>query len=63
MPHRPRSNRGAPAAIISIAQQARPNVAPQNEALRVQFTTFSTVVSMIPPGTFSSIPTVATSPV
>src|SRR5690606_40894161 len=56
MPHRPRSKRGPPAAIISIAQQASPNVAGQTLVLRDQFTSFSTVVSRTPVGTFSSMP-------
>src|SRR6266542_6371155 len=56
MPKRARSYRAPPAAIISMAQQARPNVAGQKLALRVQLTSFSTVVSRTPVGTFSSIP-------
>ena len=35
MPNRAESKRGAPNVIISIAQQARPKVAGQNEALRM----------------------------
>src|SRR5207248_7081856 len=54
--NRARSYRAPPAAIISIAQQARPKVAGQKLALRVQLTSFSTVVSRIPEGSFSSIP-------
>ena len=34
MPNREMSNRLAPAAIISMAQQARPNVTGQSDALR-----------------------------
>ena len=34
MPNRARSYRGAPVVIISIAQQARPNVAGHSEPLR-----------------------------
>ncbi len=56
MPKRARSNRPAPLAIISIAQQARPNVAGHNEDLRLQLTSFSTLVSRMPEGTFSSKP-------
>src|SRR5918996_1465027 len=56
MPKRARSYRAAPVAIISIAQQARPNVAGQKLDLRDQLTSFSTVVSRMPVGTFSSIP-------
>src|SRR6266545_4927661 len=56
MPKRARSYRAPPAAIISMAQQARPNVAGQKLALRVQLTSFSTVVSRIPEGSFSSMP-------
>jgi hypothetical protein len=43
-------------AIISMAQQARPKVAGHSELLRDQLTTFSTLVSTIPEGTFSSRP-------
>jgi hypothetical protein len=39
-----------------MAQQARPNVAGQTELLRAYPATFSTVVSRIPLGSFSSIP-------
>ena len=35
MPKRAESNRGAPNVIISMAQQASPNVAGQNEAFRM----------------------------
>src|SRR5213080_3400425 len=56
MPNRARSYRAPPAAIISIAQQASPKVAGQKLALRVQFTSFSTVVSRMPLGSFSSMP-------
>jgi hypothetical protein len=40
--------------IISMAQHASPNVAGHNEALRVQLTNFSRLVSRIPLGSFSS---------
>src|SRR5436305_15291048 len=56
MPMRAESDRGAPKAIISIAQQARPKVAGHSEDLRVQLTSFSTVVSRTPLGSFSSRP-------
>src|SRR5919107_4848713 len=56
MPNRARSYRPAPDAIISMAQQARPNVAGHSDDLRVQFTSFSTVVSRTPLGSFSSSP-------
>src|SRR5919107_6459934 len=56
MPNRARSYRPAPEAIISMAQQARPNVAGQSDDLRVQLTSFSTVVSRTPLGSFSSRP-------
>src|SRR3954471_2388677 len=56
MPKRARSYRPAPEAIISIAQQARPKVAGHSEDLRVQLTSFSTVVSSTPLGSFSSSP-------
>src|SRR3954447_1941885 len=39
-----------------MAQQASPNVAGHSEDLRVQLTSFSTVVSRTPPGSFSSSP-------
>src|SRR3954464_11950008 len=58
MPKRARSYRPAPVAIISMAQQARPNVAGHRDDLRVQLTSFSTVVSRTPPGSFSSRPIV-----
>jgi hypothetical protein len=45
-----------PTAIISMAQQARPKVAGQIEALRMYPTTFSNVVSTKPAGSFSSSP-------
>jgi hypothetical protein len=38
------SYRDETAAIISIAQQARPNVMGHNDPLRAQLTAFSTVV-------------------
>src|SRR4051794_19230993 len=57
MPKRAESNRGAPNVIISMAQQARPNVAGHNDDLRVQLTSFSTLASRMPSGSFSSRPT------
>jgi hypothetical protein len=42
------SKRDAPVAIISIAQQARPNVMGQSADLRDQLKTKSTVVVMMP---------------
>src|SRR3954447_12536220 len=56
MPKRARSYRPAPDAIISIAQQASPKVAGHSEDLRVQLTSFSTLVSRTPLGSFSSRP-------
>src|SRR5215468_6868855 len=46
-PKRSISNREAPVAIISIAQQARPNVIGQSADLRAQLNTKSTVVVMM----------------
>src|SRR5918997_5372287 len=62
MPNRARSYRPAPDAIISIAQHARPKVAGHSDDLRVQLTSFSTLVSRTPLGSFSSSP-IARSPV
>src|SRR3954463_3938584 len=59
MPKRARSYRPAPEAIISMAQQARPNVAGHRDDLRVQLTSFSTLVSRTPLGSFSSSPIVS----
>src|SRR5215475_2849879 len=56
IPKRARSYRGPPVDIISIAQQANPNVAGHSEDLRVQLTSFSTLASRIPFGSFSSRP-------
>jgi hypothetical protein len=42
------SKRDAPVAIISIAQQASPNVIGQSADLRAQLKTKSTVVVMMP---------------
>src|SRR5690242_1300832 len=56
MPKRAESNRGAPNVIISMAQHARPNVAGHSEDLRVQLTSFSTLASRTPSGSFSSRP-------
>ena len=44
------SKRDAPMDIISIAQQARPNVMGQIEFLRIQLMTLSTVVRTTPSG-------------
>src|SRR6202795_2522090 len=44
-PKRATSKRDAPIDIISIAQQAKPNVMGQMEPLRIQFTAESSVVS------------------
>src|SRR5580693_662507 len=49
-PKRAISNREAPIDIISIAQQARPNVIGQIELLRIQLTAESSVVSTTPSG-------------
>src|ERR1700739_5024180 len=46
-PKRSISNREAPVAIISIAQQARPNVMGQSADFRAQLNTKSTVVVII----------------
>jgi hypothetical protein len=51
------SKREAPMAIISIAQQARPNVMGQMELLRIQFTTLSSEVRITPCGCSDSTPT------
>src|SRR3954451_22733348 len=56
MPKRAESKRGAPEAIISIAQQASPKGAGHSDDLRVQLTSFSTDVSRTPLGSFSSSP-------
>ena len=45
-PSRSQSKRLAPAAIISMAQQARPNTMGQSADWRAQFTTASTRVRM-----------------
>ena len=55
-PKRAKSYRAALVAIISMAQQASPNVAGQSEERRAQLTIFSTVVVRIPSGTSSSRP-------
>src|SRR5215813_10411978 len=44
MPKRSRSERGPPVCIISIAQQARPNIMYQTEDFRVQLRKSSTLV-------------------
>src|SRR5450755_4926162 len=56
MPNRPRSWRGPPVCISSIAQQARPKVAGHTELRRAHPATFSTEVSIRPVGSSSSIP-------
>ena len=43
-PYRSMSYRAETAAIISMAQHARPNVIGHNEPLRAQFTAFSSVM-------------------
>src|SRR5512143_1021066 len=54
MPNRSRSARGPPVCIISMAQQARPNIMYQTEDLRVQLRRSSTrVVSAISGAVFS----------
>ena len=50
-PKRAISKRDAPIDIISIAQQASPNVIGQIEFLRVQLTVASSVVMTMPSGT------------
>src|SRR5690606_14683157 len=54
MPNRDRSNRDAPAAIISMAQHARPNVTGHSEALRRYPARSSIVVSRNPDGASST---------
>src|SRR6202795_1015319 len=49
-PKRAMSKRDAPIDIISMAQQARPNVNGQMEFLRIQLTAESSVVSTTPSG-------------
>src|SRR6267378_5538230 len=49
-PKRAMSKREAPIDIISIAQQARPNVIGQMELLRIQLTAESSVVNTTPSG-------------
>src|SRR5438874_9383919 len=49
-PNRAISKREAPMDIISMAQQARPNVMGQMEFLRIQFTALSSVVRTTPSG-------------
>src|SRR5690606_1595109 len=61
MPKREMSKRGVPAAIISMAQHARPMVTGHIEPLRASPTAFSTVVSMNPAGSFSSRPMLSSS--
>src|SRR5947209_11456455 len=59
MPNRAMSNRGPPTAIISIAQQARPNCAGHSEFFRAMLSIFATDVSSTPLGSFSSRPMVS----
>ncbi len=56
MPNRPRSYRGPPADIISMAQHASPNAAGHIDALCALLASFSTLASRIPLGSFSSAP-------
>src|SRR5579864_6515831 len=49
-PKRAMSNRDAPIDIISIAQQASPNVMGQIELFRIQLTAESSVVNTTPSG-------------
>src|SRR5579875_940982 len=63
MPNRAESKRGPPNSIISMAQQARPNCAGHSDDLRVQLTSFSTLASRTPSGSFSSKPITASVPV
>ena len=49
-PKRAISKRDAPMDIISMAQQARPNVIGQMEFLRIQLTALSSVVRTTPSG-------------
>src|SRR6185312_15290044 len=49
-PKRAMSKRDAPMDIISIAQQAKPNVMGQIEFLRIQLTALSSVVKTTPSG-------------
>src|SRR6202167_6800227 len=49
-PKRAMSKRDAPIDIISMAQQAKPNVMGQIELLRIQLTAESSVVSTTPSG-------------
>jgi hypothetical protein len=63
-PNLSRSKRDAPVAIISMAQQARPNVIGHKADLRAQLNTKSTVVVIIPldDSTVSSLGIVMNSP-
>src|SRR5438876_2678073 len=54
-PKREMSKRGPTIAIISIAQQARPNPSGQIAFARAQFTTFSTLVKRMPRSSSSRI--------
>src|SRR5579884_4056309 len=56
MPNRAMSKRGPPTAIISKAQQAKPNCAGHSELFRDQLTSCSTLVSRKPLGSCSSRP-------
>ena len=62
MPKRAMSNRGPAVAIISMAQQASPNVAGQSDPLRTYPATFSSVESRMPPGSCSSSPMIQINP-
>src|SRR5690606_40923390 len=61
IPKREMSKRGVPAAIISMAQHARPMVTGHIDPLRASPTAFSTVVSRNPAGSFSSRPMLSSS--
>ena len=56
MPNLARSCLGPPVWNSSMAQQARPKVAGHTERARAQPAAFSTEVSRMPLGSFSSIP-------
>src|SRR5687768_11946771 len=62
MPKRSTSKRDANVAIISIAQQARPNVTGQIDDFRAQLNTFSVeVVTIQPPGMWWMLSAIAAS--
>src|SRR5580700_9972064 len=58
MPNLARSCLGLPVWNSSMAQQARPNVAGHTDRARAQPAAFSTEVSRMPLGSFSSMPIV-----